>query len=224
MQDRLTLPGEMQARETGMQQPHEVCVALRSYRIKARIKQEVIARALGVAQSQISRWESGRDIPRPHNIEAIRALLWGSTATPLQSLAFFVRTSELPLVLIDHSRQLIARGLPFQAPGNDLERFGWIFDESRNPELVEAHRPYHEALADPRGIVGLELRVPFEHQGEPWVGVSHKTIYAVEGRGICLADIRFLRQDSARLYRPVMRRLPANHPAGALSVPARRDH
>ncbi|MBI4045772.1 MAG: helix-turn-helix transcriptional regulator, partial [Devosia nanyangense] len=82
-----------------MNQPHEICVALRSYRIKARIKQQVIAQALGVAQSQISRWESGREIPRPHNIEAIRLLLWGDAATPLQSLIYFVRTSALPLVL-----------------------------------------------------------------------------------------------------------------------------
>jgi len=208
-----------------MNQPHEVCVALRSYRIKARIKQEIIARALGVAQSQISRWESGRDIPRPHNIEAIRSLLWGNETTPLQSLVFFVRTSELPLVLIDQSQQLLARGLPFQHPGNELDRFGWVFDEKRNPAISEAHRPYREALADPRGIVGLELRVPFEHEGEYWLGVSHKTIYAIDGQGICLADIRFLPQDRhPQLTRPVMRRLPATHPAGALSVPARNDH
>lgn len=208
-----------------MNQPHEVCVALRAYRIKARINQELIARALGVAQSQISRWESGRDIPRPHNIEAIRALLWGRDTSPLQSLVVFVRTSALPLVLVDQSHQLLARGLPFQLPDNDLERFGWIFDEGRNPALAEPHRPYREALADPRGIVGMELRVPFEHDGRPWIGVSHKTIYAVDGHGICLADIRFIPHgDGPRLSRPVMRRLPATHPAGALSVPGRNDH
>ena len=208
-----------------MNQPHEVCVALRSYRIKARIKQELIARALGVAQSQISRWESGREIPRPHNIEAIRALLWGDTNNPLQSLMFFVRTSELPLVLVDNSGDLLACGLPFQHPGNPLEQFGWVFDEDRNPALAEVHRPYWDALADPRGIVGMELRIPFEHQGRAWQAVSRKTIYAVEGRGICLADIRFVPQpDDVRLSRPVIRRLPATHPAGALSVPARNDH
>ncbi|QMV01288.1 helix-turn-helix domain-containing protein [Devosia sp. D6-9] len=208
-----------------MNQPHEICVALRSYRIKARIRQQVIAQALGVAQSQISRWESGREIPRPHNIEAIRLLLWGDAATPLQSLIYFVRTSALPLVLIDQSRQLLARGLPFQVPGNDLERFGWVFDEATNPELREAHGPYREALADPRGIVGLELRVPFEYQGEPWIGISHKTIYAIDGKPICLADIRFMRAANGnQLSRPTMRRLPANHPADALSSLARREH
>lgn len=208
-----------------MNQPHEVCVALRSYRIKARIKQEIIARALGVAQSQISRWESGRDIPRPHNVEAIRALLWGSTTTPLQSLVFFVRTSELPLVLIDQSHELLAQGLPFQQPGNDLERFGWVFDEDHNPAIAEARRPFREALANPRGTVGLELQVPFQYDGQPWAGTSRMTIYALDGRGICLADIRFLpQQGSIELSRPVMRRLPATHPADALSAPGRNDH
>lgn len=197
-----------------MYQPHPICLALRSYRVKARIRQDVVAGMLDVAQSQISRWESGRDMPRPHNIEAIRALLWGEAITPLLSLVHFVATSSLPLVLFDHEHRPLARGLPFAAPGNLLERCGWAFDPAANPAYAEIHAHYRAVLADPRGAMGLEIHVPFRLQGADWVGVARKTVYALEGRGVCLADLAFTPGGISGLYRPSLRRIaPPPEPA-----------
>src|SRR4051794_38179404 len=106
----------------------ELCSALRAWRIRSRLRQDAIAKCLGVAQSQISRWESGRDLPRPHNVEAIRRLIWGPEADPLLALRHFVTHSTQHLLLLDASQDILARSLPYQASPNPLDRFGWVLD------------------------------------------------------------------------------------------------
>src|SRR5690606_33894507 len=82
------------------QHASDICRALRDWRIHARLGQAEIAECLGVTQSQVSRWESGRDLPRPHNVDAIRRLIWGADADPLQALTHFVEQSSQHLLLI----------------------------------------------------------------------------------------------------------------------------
>jgi transcriptional regulator with XRE-family HTH domain len=200
--------------------PHEICAALRAYRIRGRIKQQLVARALGVAQSQISRWESGRDLPRPHNIEAIKSLIWGET-TQLQSLAFFVRTSALPLALFDGERRLLAAGLPFQRPHNDLERFAWALDPRTNPAVAEIDAQYRAILAAPHGTVGLDIVVPFAADGEPWLARLRQTIYRVDGQAACIAEIHFLpRPEGDRTTAPTLTRIRMPYPASSIPAPA----
>jgi transcriptional regulator with XRE-family HTH domain len=199
-----------------MDDPREICAALRAYRIRGRIRQQLIARALGVAQSQISRWESGRDLPRPHNIEAIKALIWGEAATPLQSLAFFVRTSALPLALFDSERRLLAAGLPFQRPYSDLERFAWVLDPAANPAVAGIDAQYRAILADPRGTPGFDIAIPFAHGGEPWLAQLHETLHMAGRQPLSLAEIHFApRRDGEGPAAPTLTRLRPPRPFGA---------
>jgi len=178
-----------------MNDPHEICAALRAYRIRGRIRQQLVARALGVAQSQISRWESGRDLPRPHNIEAIKSLIWG-TRTQLDSLVYFVRRSALPLALFDENLAVLASSQPFQRPDSDLARFNWVFDPARNPDLAAVRAQYRDILADPRGTIGLNLAVPFTHDKAGWQAGLRLTIQVVDGQPLSIAEIGFtLRSD-----------------------------
>lgn len=175
-----------------MSDPSDIGMALRTYRIKARINQAVLARSLGVSQSQISRWESGRDRPRAHNEEAIRALIWGRPDPHLASLAFFVRTAAAPLALFDDAHRSVAMSAALSGPDAPFSRLGWAFDPLDNPDFAPIFRDYRALLACPEGaVVGLEICVPFEHEGRAWIGRAHKTIYPIEGRGVCLAEIHF---------------------------------
>lgn len=172
-------------------QPHEICIALRNWRVRSRLQQAAVAKCLDVTQSQISRWESGRDVPRPHNIEAIRRLIWGPEADPLQALRLFVENSNQHLLLIDSHHAIIARSLPLQQSPNPLDRFGWVLDPEANPPFAPAWRRFTEILAQPNGVVGLTISLPFQHEGQSWCVNIHKTIYSVAGLRVCLAEPRF---------------------------------
>lgn len=174
-----------------MVNPHEVCIALRSYRIRGRIKQQIIADALGVAQSQISRWESGRDTPRPHNIEAIKALLWAPRNVELQSLIAFVRNSLSPLVLTDHEDRPLALSVPLREAGSEWHRFSWAFRPERNPAAAAIVTEYRRTIEGARGVVSLELYVPFEHEGAMWSAIARRTIHTIEGQPVSLAEVSF---------------------------------
>jgi transcriptional regulator with XRE-family HTH domain len=169
----------------------EICGELRAWRIRSRLRQDAIAKCLGVAQSQISRWESGRELPRPHNIEAIRRLIRGPEIDPLLALKHFVIHSSQHLLLFDDQLAILARSLPFQASPNPLDRFGWVLDPERNPPFAPVQRRYLELLRDPGGVVGLTITLPFRHEGTRWTASIGKTIHSIAGIRVCLCELSF---------------------------------
>lgn len=174
-----------------MPAPSELCIALRNWRIRARLQQDAVARTLGVTQSQVSRWESGRDAPRPHNIEAIRRLIWGPEADPLIALRYFVEESHQNLLLMDANRTVIARSKPLKPSPGPLDRFGWVLDPVKNPAFAPAHSRFCELLARPSGVVSLKITIPFVEAGRDWCATITKTIHTVAGTRICLVEPSF---------------------------------
>ena len=175
----------------------DICSTLRAWRIRSRLGQDAIAKCLGVAQSQISRWESGQDLPRPHNIEAIRRLIWGPDADPLLALRHFVTNSTQHLLLFDASQDILARSIPFQASPNPLDRFGWVLDPVRNPAFAPVQRRYRELLQNPAGVIGMSITLPFEHEGEAWAAILGNTIHSIAGIRVSLAELTFAPATSA---------------------------
>lgn len=173
------------------QQANDICRALRNWRIHARLGQAAIADCLGVTQSQVSRWESGRDLPRPHNVEAIRRLIWGAEADPLQALTHFVEQSSQHLLLIDMHHTIVARSRALRTAPNPLERFEWVLDPERNPAFAPAWRRFVAILEQPSGAVGLTVTLPFMQDGEPWCATLGMVVYSVAGMRVCLAEPRF---------------------------------
>ena len=169
----------------------EICGELRAWRIRSRLRQDAIAKCLGVAQSQVSRWESGRDLPRPHNVEAIRRLIRGPEVDPLLALRHFVVHSSQHLLLFDDQLDILARSLPFQVTPNPLDHFGWVLDPERNPAFAPVRRRYQELLSDPAGVVGLSVTLPFQNQGTRWVASVAKTIHSIAGVRVCLCELSF---------------------------------
>jgi len=172
-------------------EPNDLCLALRHWRIRARLRQAAVAECLGVTQGQVSRWESGRDVPRPHNVEAIRRLIWGPEADPLTALRLFVEQSGQHLLLIDSTHAIVARSVPLRASPGPLDRFGWVLDPEANPAVAPALRRFRQILEQPGGVVGLRIVLPFRHEGEAWCATIRKIIYSVAGTRICLAEPRF---------------------------------
>lgn len=154
-------------------------------------------RCLGVAQSQVSRWESGRDRPRAENIEAIRRLIWGPEADPFVALRHFVTNSAQNLLLLDARHAIIARARPLQDASGPLGHWGWVLDPALNPAFAAAHRRYCEVMAHPNGIVGMAITLPFSSKGDDWVATLNQTIHSAGGLHICLAELAFRRQASA---------------------------
>lgn len=173
----------------------DICAALRSWRIRARLRQDAIAKCLGVAQSQVSRWESGRDLPRPHNVEAIRRLIRGPEINPLLALRHFVLNSNQHLLLLDENNDIVARSQPFQVSPNPLDHFGWVLDADRNPAFAPAQRRYRELLQDPGGVIGMTITLPFEHDGARWLASIAHTIHSIAGERICLCEVSFVPAD-----------------------------
>lgn len=174
-----------------MPKPSELCTALRNWRIRARLQQDAVAKSLGVTQSQVSRWESGRDVPRPHNIEAIRRLIWGPEADPLVALRYFVEESHQNLLLIDATHAIIACSRPLKLSPGPLDRFGWVIDPQKNPAFAPAHARFCELLARPAGVVSLRITIPFVENGRDWCAIITKTIHTVVGTRLCLVEPSF---------------------------------
>lgn len=171
--------------------PGEICRALRNWRIHARLGQAEIAQCLGVTQSQVSRWESGRDLPRPHNVEAIRRLMWGADGDPLQALRHFVEHSGQHLLLLDKHQTIIARSLALRANPNPFNRFGWVLDPERNAAFAPAWRRFVAILDQPSGSVGVTVTLPFDQDGEHWCLTLSMIVYSVSGIRLCLAEPHF---------------------------------
>lgn len=172
-----------------MQHPGDICRALRNWRIRARIGQAAIAECLGVTQSQISRWESGRDLPRPHNVEAIRRLIWGPEADPLLALKHFVEHSSQRLLLIDMHHTIIAKSHAVRT----LDRFFWVLDPEKNPGFAPVWRRFVGILEQPSGAVGVTVTLPFMQDGEHWCATLAMIVYSVAGIRVCLAEPSFVR-------------------------------
>lgn len=181
--------------------------ALRTYRIKARINQHDLARIVGVSQSQISRWESGRDSPRAANAETIRALVFGRTDPQLVALIHLVETTSAAMALYDEEHRLIVASRNLSHPGGPFQQWGWLFDPGANPAFGPIHRRYRAILADPEGTVGLRVRVPFRVGDEPWCAEARQTIHVVGGAGVALAEIAFLPDPHPATSEPSLERV-----------------
>ncbi|WIY51762.1 helix-turn-helix transcriptional regulator [Devosia sp. YIM 151766] len=178
------------------QQASDIGRALRNWRIQGRLQQSAIAECLGVTQSQVSRWESGRDLPRPHNVEAIRRLIWGPDAEPLQGLRHFVEQSSQHLLLIDMHHTIIARSRTLRSGSELFDRFGWVLDPDRNPAFAPVWQRFVAILKQPSGTVGLTVTLPFMQQDEYWCATLAMIVYSVAGERLCLAEPHFARCDA----------------------------
>lgn len=181
--------------------------ALRAYRIRARINQHDLARIVGVSQSQISRWESGRDSPRAANAETIRALVYGRPDPQLLALVHLVETTSAAMALYDAEDNLIVASRNLAHPGGPFRQWGWLFDPGAHPAFAPVYRRYRAILARPEGTVGLRIRVPFRVGEDPWCAESRRTILLAGGSGVCLAEIAFLPDPDPVSAEPSLERL-----------------
>lgn len=178
-------------------------MALRGYRIRARINQALIARTLGVSQSQVSRWESGRDRPRAHNAEAIRALVWGRTDPLLAGLVHHVRGSAAALAVLDDALRVVAASPALKPPTGALGRFGWLFDPALNLDLPFVAARFRALAAAPPGPLGAQLAIPFTHEARPWLCTARLTLYRAGPQLWSVAEIGFA-QDEAHAVEDVI--------------------
>lgn len=175
-----------------MSETIEIGQALRQYRIRARINQDAMARTLGVSQSQISRWESGRDRPRAHNIDAIKALIWGRKAREVQALATYVKGAQAPLALFDDDLRIIAASPFLRMRGGPLAMFGWLFDPDINPTLARMAQRFR-SLARSEPVIGLAI--PFSHENRPWACHGRLTVSVIGADLHAIGEMSFVRDD-----------------------------
>lgn len=114
--------------------------ALRRWRTLNRVKQAHAAELLGVAQSTISRWESGRQCFEPAEARKVQALVGARFSSAADAvLARLIRESGRPIHLVcDTSHRLLAcshaRAATFGVPESDLiGRSLWRYS---TPELM----------------------------------------------------------------------------------------
>jgi transcriptional regulator with XRE-family HTH domain len=174
-----------------MSTPHDICTALRAYRMRARLRQRTVASALGVAQSQVSRWENGLDTPRAHHAAALERLLWGADDEPLAVLRHRVSGSSRNLLLLDRGFHVLARANPFMRRPDPLQRFGWVLDPRANPAAIPFHARYRALMENPRGATGIVLALPFVDADERWTVHMQAVVCTVSEAAICLAELAF---------------------------------
>ncbi|MBN14505.1 MAG: hypothetical protein CMJ15_04690 [Pelagibacterium sp.] len=105
-----------------MGQGADVGATLRGYRARFSIKQDALARALGVSQGQLSRWESGRERPGARNRDVIDALIHGRADPLLAGLIHYVRGARAPLALFDARLAIVAASPTLTGMGAPLAR------------------------------------------------------------------------------------------------------
>ena len=119
---------------TALPQPAGLGIALRRWRLLHRVKQAHAAQLFGVAQSTISRWESGQQLMSPQEQVRLGQLLGARlSAAADRALARLVEGNQRPVHLVcDLSHRLLAcspsRAAEFALPlsdllGNSLWRF-----------------------------------------------------------------------------------------------------
>ncbi|GGA41325.1 hypothetical protein GCM10011499_08680 [Pelagibacterium lentulum] len=166
--------------------------ALRSYRIVARINQAEIAAALGVSQSQISRWESGRDRPKPGNLEAIRSLVSSAGSRQRQALIHQVKISRSATILFDSVLHPLAISPLLARRNSDLARFGWLFVPDANPQFPALLGAYRKAIAHERNqLIGARLDIPFSHEGLPFHCAMDVALHQAGSELLALAEVAF---------------------------------
>ena len=193
------------ARERGI----DLGRALRNYRITARINQAVMARTLGVSQSQISRWESGRDRPRAHNEAAIRAMIWGREDPVLAGLIRYGRGAAGPLVLFDPALTIIAASPFLRGTGGPLALFGWLFDPQTNPEYPRLAARCAQLAARPQPTLGIRMEMPFSHEARPWACIGRLSFYPIGPDAYAIGELSFMRDDGLRVERMALHPITA---------------
>ncbi len=108
--------------------------SLRRWRVLNRVKQEALAYELGVSQTRISRWESGKSQPDDSNRAKITRLLRARPESAAdKALLDLVSRSAVPVHLVcDLTHRLLAMSVPraceWRAPVNEfLNRPLWRF-------------------------------------------------------------------------------------------------
>ncbi len=170
--------------------------ALRTFRIRTRINQDAMAQTLGVSQSQISRWESGRDYPRAANADAIRALIWGRVDPALAGIIHYVRGARGPLVLFDENLKIAAASPFLRQRGGPLRLFGWLFDDQINPTLKTLGARFRK-MAETDHVMSLEI--PFSHEARPWACCGRLTINRIGPDLYALGELSFTRDERQQI-------------------------
>ncbi|WP_127145002.1 helix-turn-helix domain-containing protein [Pelagibacterium montanilacus] len=165
--------------------------ALRTYRIRAGLDQAGIARALGVSQSQVSRWESGRDRPRAANLAAIRALVWGRDEPVLAGLIQTVRLASGPLAVFDARLQPLSASRSLRQAGGAMARFGWVFQPDQNPAVTLLARRLCAGAEASSEVTGARICLPFSFEAKPWAARVRLALYRVGPEIYGLGELDF---------------------------------
>lgn len=137
---------------------HPLGPALRRWRMLHRVKQAHAAEWFGVAQSTVSRWESGGIAPEPAERKRIEALLTARLDSAAdQALARLVSESPRPVHLIcDLTHRLIALSAA-RAAGLDGDWIGRSLWRFATPAIAA-----HEARLNARGWFDAPQALPCE--------------------------------------------------------------
>lgn len=187
----------------------DIGMALRRYRISARLNQADIAQSLGVSQSRVSRWESGQERPRARNLEMLKALVWGRSDPVLDALIHQVRESMSPLVLVDARLDIIAASRFLRLTGGPLSQFGTVFDRRWNAAINDLAKRFR-ACAE-QGAIAARIVLPFDHEDEPWVCSARLTFCPIGPRLYGMGEMSFARQRSGEEAVPRVVAIQADH-------------
>ena len=174
----------------------DIGLALRRYRIAARLNQADIAQSLGVSQSQVSRWESGREMPRAHNLAVLRALVWGRNEPVLDALIHQVRESNLPLVLVDARLDLLAASRFLRLAGGPLSQFGAVFERRWNPRIAELAAAFRACAEE--GATAARVVLPFVYEERRWLCTAHLTFCPIGPRLYGMGEMGFEKDRTER--------------------------
>lgn len=176
----------------------DIGAALRAYRARFSIKQEALARAMGVSQGQVSRWESGRERPGARNLNAIDALIKGRTDPLLAGLIQYVRGSRGPLALFDAQLGVLAASPALSGIGAPLTRFGWLFDPAVNPALDQLQKRF---VTLSKSGQALALEIPFSHEARPWACYCRLIVGRVGSDIAAIGEMAFARDEAQTVRR-----------------------
>lgn len=176
----------------------DIGAALRAYRVRFSIKQDALARAMGVSQGQVSRWESGRERPGARNLDAIDALIRGRTDPLLAGLIHYVRGASAPLALFDAQLSVIAASPALSGIGAPLTRFGWLFDPAINPALDGLQKRF---VAMSKSGQALALEIPFSHEAHPWACYCRLIVGRVGPDIAAIGETTFARDEAQTVSR-----------------------
>jgi transcriptional regulator with XRE-family HTH domain len=187
----------------------DIGLALRRYRISANLNQAEIARSLGVSQSRVSRWESGREKPRARNLEMLKTLVWGRHDPLLDALVHQVRESMSPLVLVDGRLEIIAASRFLRLTGGPMSQFGAVLERRWNPGIGKLAQDFRACAQD--GAIAARLVMPFSHDGEAWVCTARLTCCPIGPRLYGMGEMSFARNKSGEAVLPRIVAIRAEH-------------